>query len=1151
MTTLEFPEFLSAENLGQLSAFAELRSGMLHVEGMTPASSAMMVADRFCKFPQSILVVVDDYRTGEVWMQNLQSLCGDKNVHFFPSLGLKPYEAKVPFAGILEERLKFFKASQGKLPFIAVCPLDSLLLRLPEPSLLEKQKIVFRKGDVIDPLSLRKTLGDMGYTEQPVVSTVGEFSIRGCIVDINLYMQEHPVRLEFFGDEIESIRSFDIFSQRSIDQLNSVEVYPHGEFNLSVEEKAKIPVEEEELVWWRRPEYETLKSTVLDYMPDAAIVFDGLSVLEESAGKLGALHVKSYEKAISLQQKVAPPTDLWYRFDIFESEFSKRIVLDFTRARMESPDWISIAVRQQTKGVSGTSGLVKEIEGFYAQGGLVYLVAHSEGSAQRVQHLFDGAPVAGILIGDLSDGFWIESDNIAFLTEAEIFNRTGKVRRKHAVSGSISDALLVESLTRGDFVVHEDHGIGRYMGLVREKINGGLVDCIQLDYADGDRLKFPVSDLRKIEKLPSSEEETVPELAHLGSKSWEKLKERVKKRVIKIARELVQLYAKRELIEGFAFPPDSRMQKEFEDAFEYEPTPDQVRATKEIKEDMENNRPMDRLVCGDVGFGKTEVAMRAAFKCVYSKKQVAVLVPTTILAAQHYETFKERFAAFPVNIALVNRYKTAGEKKKIFKEVSEGKYDIVVGTHALLSNQSAFKDLGLLIIDEEQKFGVKQKEHLRELRLTVDTLSMSATPIPRSLHLSLTGVRDISLINTPPMNRLPVETKILQRDDTVLAEAIHDELARGGQVFVVNDRVQSIEHLAEDIEAMAPGARVAVAHGQMEDHDLERVMDAFIKGDFDILVSTSIIESGLDVPNANTILIMNAHHFGISQLYQMRGRVGRSDVLAYAYLVIPKNEMISAESTKRLQALEQFTDLGSGYQLAMRDLEIRGAGNLLGSEQHGFIAEVDFETYVRLVREAVEELRGGGEESSKVQPRVELSIDAFLPETYITDGLSRISIYQRLARTSKLEDLPPLFAELEDRFGPAPDAVKKLFLVTEVAMIAAKLRIQGIEARRGMLVFTFMEFPPPDPKMLAELAAVSPFGMRYVGNSPLQGAVELGRAISDDEAAAAALKLFRAFASVIPDKPAEAPKPLPKMPTISISESAPSPKKKRLSVDRP
>ena len=612
--------------------------------------------------------------------------------------------------------------------------------------------------------------------------------------------------------------------------------------------------------------------------------------------------------------------------------------------------------------------------------------------------------------------------------------------------------------------------------------------------------------------MPGTEDGEPPELASLGSRTWERLKERVKKRVIKIAKELVQLYAKRELVEGFAFPPDSRMQKEFEDAFEYDPTPDQLRATAEIKADMENSHPMDRLVCGDVGFGKTEVAMRAAFKCVYSKKQVAVLVPTTILAAQHYETFKERFAAFPVNIALVNRYKTAAEKKEIFEKVSEGKYDIVVGTHALLSEKNSFKDLGLLIIDEEQKFGVKQKERLRELRLAVDTLSMSATPIPRSLHLSLTGVRDISLINTPPMNRLPVETKILSRDDAVLAEAIRDELSRGGQVFVVNDRVQSIEHLADDIEAMVPDARVAVAHGQMEDHDLERVMDAFLAREFDILVSTSIIESGLDVPNANTILVMNAHHFGISQLYQMRGRVGRSDVLAYAYLVIPKDGVISAESRKRLQALEQFTDLGSGYQLAMRDLEIRGAGNLLGSEQHGFIAEVGFETYVRLVREAVEELRGGGENASRLEPRVELSVDAFLPETYIADGLSRISVYQRIARVTKREDLAALRTELEDRFGPVPPPAQRLFLVSEVSLIASTLRIQGVEMRRGMLVFSFVEFPPPDPRTLAELAAVSPYGMRYVGSSPLQGVVELGRGISDEEGAKAALELFRAFA---------------------------------------
>lgn len=1113
MNILEFSDFLSSRDLGRLSAFSKLRTGVLHVEGLSDAASALMVADRFFKYPQSVLVVTADYRRGELWLQNLQSLCGEENVRFLPSLGLKPYDFKVPFDGILEERLRFFKRAGERSPFIAVCPIDSLLLRLLPADALEKRKLVFRKGDQVDPLSLRKTLTDMGFVEQPVVGTVGEFSIRGCIVDINMFMQRHPVRLEFFGDEIESIRSFDIFSQRSIEPLDSVEVYPHGEFVLSAEEKAKIPYGEENGVWWRRPEFEHLSASVFDYMPDAAVVFDRESQLEDTAGKLGRDQVNAYEKALSFNRKISAPLDIWWRFDDFRPRFAERAVLDLTDAVMDSSEWISIPTRLQSRGTPGTSALVKDIEAFDAKGGEAFLVAHSEGSAQRVVHLLDGAPLAGILVGELSEGFFADSENFALLTESEIFNRGGKPKRKRAVSGSVSGALLVESLSVGDYVVHEDHGVGRYRGMVREKIGGGLVDCVVLDYAGGDRLKFPVSDLKKIEKLPENGEEKIPELASLGSRTWEKLKERVKKRVIKIAKELVQLYAKRELVEGFAFPPDSRMQREFEDAFEYEPTPDQLRATAEIKADMENTRPMDRLVCGDVGFGKTEVAMRAAFKCVYSKKQVALLVPTTILAAQHYETFKERFAAFPVNIALVNRYRSAAEKREIFKDVSEGKYDIVVGTHALLSEKNAFKDLGLLIIDEEQKFGVKQKERLRELRLTVDTLSMSATPIPRSLHLSLTGVRDISLINTPPMNRLPVETKILCRDDAILAEAIRDELSRGGQVFVVNDRVQSIGHLAEDIEAMAPGARVAVAHGQMEDRDLERVMDAFLSREFDILVSTSIIESGLDVPNANTILIMNAHHFGISQLYQMRGRVGRSDVLAYAYLVIPKDGNISVESRKRLQALEQFTDLGSGYQLAMRDLEIRGAGNLLGSEQHGFIAEVGFETYVRLVREAVEELRGGGDGSSRIEPRVELSVDAFLPETYIADGLSRISVYQRLARATGREELDSLQAELADRFGPLPPPAQKLFLVSEVALVAAKFRMQGVEMRRGMLVFSFVEFPPPDPRILAGLAAASPYGMRYVGNSPLQGVVELGRGISDEEAVKATLELFRAFSA--------------------------------------
>ncbi|MCK9182728.1 MAG: transcription-repair coupling factor [Fibrobacteraceae bacterium] len=1113
MSFLNFPEFILAQDFGGLSAFAKMRSGTLHVEGLSASAAALMVADRFSKLPENIVVVVSDYRAGELWTENLQSLCGEDSVIFFPALGVKPYEAKLPFDGVLEERLRFFKRTRKNVPLIAVCPLDSFLLRLPSPGELERKSITFKPGDVVDPLSLRRTFGDMGFVEQPVVSSVGEFSIRGCIVDINLYLYPHPVRLEFFGDELESIRTFDIFSQRSIENLNRLEVYPHGEFTLSIEQMAAVPKEEEAEIWWRRSSYQKLTSNVLDYMPDSAVVFDGLSVLEDQASKMTAAFGAAYERSFCVGKGLSTPNDLWWHFDNFSPELKSHPLLDLTRARMDSSDWISIKSRPQDKSITGTSAIAKDVEAFVAKGGLVYLVAHSEGSAFRIKHLFEKLPIAGVLVGDLSEGFWIDDEGLAFLTESEIFNRTGKIKRKGVVSGSVSEALLVESLSRGDYVVHEDHGIGRYMGLVREQVNGGLVDCVLLEYAGKDRLKFPVSDLKKIEKLPDTEE-VEPELANLGSKAWEKLKARVKKKVVEIARELVELYAKRELVEGFAFPPDSKMQKEFEDAFEYEPTPDQVRATAEIKHDMESVHPMDRLVCGDVGFGKTEVAMRAAFKCIYSKRQVAVLVPTTILAAQHYETFRDRFSAFPVRIALINRYRSVSEKKKIFADAAEGKYDIVIGTHALLSNKSTFKDLGLLIIDEEQKFGVKQKEHLRELRLAVDTLSMSATPIPRSLHLSMTGVRDISLINTPPMNRLPVETKILKRDDAILAEAIKDELARGGQVFVVNDRVQSIERLAEDVQELAPEARIAVAHGQMDDHDLERVMDAFVRRNFDILVSTSIIESGLDVPNANTIIIMNAHHFGISQLYQMRGRVGRSDVLAYAYLVTPKDAEISADSFKRLQALEQFTDLGSGYQLAMRDLEIRGAGNLLGSEQHGFIAEVGFETYVRLVREAVEELRGGGEEA-KVQPRVELSIDAFLPEDYIVDGLSRISIYQRLARAASQSDLESLRVELVDRFGPIPPPAERIFLVSEVSLIASSLRIQGIDARKGMAAFTFIEFPPPDPKLLAVLSASSPYPMRYLGNSPLQGVAELGKG-TPEESAAKVLSLFRAFAKNIP-----------------------------------
>lgn len=1100
-------EFLQTETFDSFKIWTEAKSGAVHVSGLNEGAAAVLVASRFLQNPEPTVLIARDYRTAEVWIENLEASLGKDSVRFLPGIGLKPYEEKVPFDGVLEERLRFFADFDDGTPRILVCPLDSLLLKLPDPRELKKKILHFKAGDVCDVDSLRKKLLDMGFREQPMVSGVGEFSMRGCIIDINGFLYEHPVRLEFFGDELESIRFFDIFSQRSIETVNEINIYPMGEFSVPAQTRFELNNDLSGL-WWRRSSFEKLECSIFDYIENPNIIFEEAGTLAEAASKTWGVFENRFKEMAGTPYAAFAPEKIWWKYSSFSKIFGEALSLDVTRVMAEASGWQNFELRPQSFESSGVDATAEKIEEFIADGGRVYLVAQTTGSLSRLQQLLDEAGVDDYLEGFISEGFWLDSEKIAFLTDARIFNRHQKKARKRSIAGSVSGAMLLESLNRGDLVTHEDHGVGRYLGLVRVEVNGGMVDCALLEYAGGDRLKFPVADLQKIERLQQPENAEV-KLNSLGSKLWENQKRRVKERVIKIARELVELYAKRELVDGYMFPPDSKMQEEFEAAFEYTPTPDQLTATADIKRDMESRKPMDRLVCGDVGFGKTEVAMRAVFKCVESKRQVAVLVPTTILAAQHYENFCERFAGFPVNIALVNRYKTAKEKREIFEKLNRGGVDIVVGTHALLSEKSQFKDLGLLVIDEEQKFGVKQKEKLRELRLAVDTLSMSATPIPRSLHLSLTGVRDISLINTPPMNRLPVETHLMKRNDKVLADAIRNEIARGGQVFVVNDRVNTIEKLAEDVESWVPEARVAVAHGQMENRDLERMMEAFLSGDFDVLVSTSIIESGLDVPRANTMIIMNAHHFGISQLYQMRGRVGRSDVLAYAYLVTPEKGEVSQDSARRLEALAQFTDLGSGYQLAMRDLEIRGAGNLLGQEQHGFIAEVGFETYVRLVKEAVEMLRGTPSDKP-VQPRVELGIDAYLPENWIEDGLTRINLYQRIARLATLEEIASIREELHDRFGELPEAAEMLLLVTEIGLCAAFLKIQGLLLRNNMLAMTFAEFPPPEPRMLAEILSLSPFPMRYLNNTPLQAIIELGPG-KPAQLAKRALDCFRKF----------------------------------------
>jgi transcription-repair coupling factor (superfamily II helicase) len=1022
-------QFLTVE-VPALDSLHFPKSGVLHCENMGISAQALWVSAKFLKESKPILIITKEQRTLNMWLENLYAQIDECDLLSLP-ISKDESKSRV-FSGILEERLRFIQNAAGIK--IVVASAESLQTKLPSAKLLKERALNLKIGHTLNENNLREIFTSRGFKEQPVVESVGDFSIRGCIIDINSLMHEHPIRLELWGNTLESIRTFDIFTQRSLEKLENVEIFPMD-------------------------------------LPSNALPFEFL---------------KNY--SIVTEDYYSLPLE-------FSNELEGHSIVDFSILNSKSP-----IIMPQTRSNSGFAGIEKEIEEYSAKGGDVYLLAPTQGQALRLYHISQGSAVKEILVGHISEGFWWDNEPpFAILCDHQIFNRFAYSAKRKQKASSLHNTIFADSLIAGDYVVHEECGIGKYLGLVRIEALGTSVDCVMVEYADNARLSFPVGDLHKLEKLVRNEEDSQPTLNRLGTKTWENAKERAKKRIAQVAKTLVELYAKRELAKGFAFPADSNLQEEFENDFPFSPTPDQTRSSSEIKSDMEKSKPMDRLLCGDVGFGKTEVAMRAMFKCVNAKKQVAVLAPTTVLAAQHFQSFAERFADWPVNIALVNRYKTNAEKKIIYSELAEGKIHLVVGTHALLSDKVKFKDLGLLIIDEEQKFGVKQKERLRELRLELDTLAMSATPIPRTLQLSMVGVRDISFINTPPLNRLPVETQIMERDDAVLATAISNEIKRGGQAFVVNDRVQNIEKLAADVETWVPNLRVAIAHAQMPNSELEKTMSAFINKEFDVLVCTVLIESGLDVPNANTIVIMNAQRFGVGQLYQLRGRVGRAAVQAYAYMVTPEGSAgVSKPAQKRLAAMERFTDLGSGYQVAMRDLEIRGAGNLLGMEQHGFIEEIGFETYVRMVKETVEELRGT-KDGSPIQPRLELRVDAYLPEHWIQDGLARISIYQKISRIETQEEITALYEELKDRFGPIPKAAEMLLKSAEIGILAKKFSITGIARKQGIAALTFSNRADAKSQIMLDFYSKNKFPMRFLATTPMQAIIEIGNLGTEKE----------------------------------------------------
>ncbi len=907
-------------------------------------------------------------------------------------------------------------AAHDRLLLVVSAP--ALAYRIPSTKDMAEASVSLTAGQTVDFDTFVTDRSLQGFERTDYVAKPGDMAVRGGIVDLFPGGWDNPVRLEFWGDTIESIREFEPMSQRSIREHREIRflgrIFHHDDAIVT--------------------------QHLIDHLPaNCVVVQDQAEVIESELHRLEEpvdlsmltrhplLIINSIgEPTIAMKSQAQPP---------FAASIEQLLRTIRTLDNRGVEVFLGADGQQNVRRIRELSDAVAE-----------QIEEDNAGAAVPLQRALDGVRWVSTT---LSNGFVWDDYQLACFTEHQVFARQRAQARARKSSGGISMREL-HQLHRGEYVVHADKGIGRFEGLETIQIGGSAQECVRVAFEGGDLLYVHLNYIHKLSKF-AAEEGAIPKLSKLGSGDWERKKARAKKRIKDIARELIALYARRKSQPGFAFAPDTIWQKEFESAFQYEDTPDQARATSDVKGDMELATPMDRLICGDVGFGKTEVAIRAAFKAAQSGKQVAVLVPTTILAQQHFLTFTDRLHRYPVKIEVLSRFKTKAEQKVILEQLDKGQVDIVIGTHRLLSKDVAFRNLGLLIVDEEHRFGVAAKEKLRALRVTVDTLTLTATPIPRTLNFSLMGARDLSVIETPPRNRLPIRTDILEWDDDVLSAALLHELERGGQAFIVTDRISDIEKLKRRVEMLAPSLRVAMAHGQMDTTNLEDTMEAFLERKFDVLIATKIIESGLDIPNANTIIIVNADNFGLAELYQLRGRVGRSNLQAYCFLVIPPVHTLSRTSLRRLQALEEFTDLGSGFQLAMRDLEIRGAGNLLGGEQSGFIMDMGFELYQKILEEAVGELQSeefgelfAGRPTSRAQfanddVAIELDVDALLPKSYILADTDRYDAYKRLYNADNDAEVDIVFSELRDRFGTLPPEGEELHFAVRLRIAALPL----------------------------------------------------------------------------------------------------------------
>lgn len=1075
------------------------------VTGCSDSQLAHFITGLSDGYRQKVIVTFSALKAKEIY-DDIKGFTDDAVM--YPSKDFIFFSADVHGNLILQQRLEFIEKIVEDKPFTVIVTADAFMDKIQPLDKIKDNYLEISEGSVIEQDALKKKLVKMGYEAVEQVDSPGQFAIRGSIIDIYTLTDEVPYRIDFWDDEVDIIKSFEIENQRSIENLESIKIYPATEYFFTEEEiKAgldKIKLELNKTVEKFRKKFKTeeahrLKTTVEEFITNMEINPFGVSIdsyvnyfsdsltslleyfdnpiffIDEPKRVLEQLNAVNGEFKDSMTNRlekgyVLPgQTDVLWDKERITDKINSYTKVVFTAIAQkvsvfDTEDFVEVDARNISPYNNKFEMLVEDLKRYKKQKYSVLLVTTSATRGQRLAEDLRDFGISAfyekddtrevnpgevmIISGRLRKGFTYPMVKFVAISDTDIFGeRKKKRRKKHGYSGSNISSF--SDLNIGDYVVHENHGLGIYRGIEKVEVDHVVKDYIKIEYAGGSNLYILATQLDMIQKYADSEAKK-PKLNRFGGQEWNKTKSKVKKAVAEIAKELVELYAIRQNGQGYVFSPDTEWQKEFEEMFPFEETDDQLNAINEVKKDMESTKIMDRLICGDVGFGKTEIAIRAAFKAIQDNKQVAYLVPTTVLAQQHYKTFKQRFKDFPVRVEMLSRFRTKSNIDQNIRDLKKGYVDIVIGTHRLLSKDVKFKDLGLLIIDEEQRFGVKHKEQIKELKNNVDVITLTATPIPRTLHMSLIGIRDMCVMEEPPQDRMPIQTFVMEYNEEIARDAINRELARGGQVYFVHNRVQDIADMAASVQNMVPDANVAFAHGQMSERQLEEIMYDFVNGDIDVLVSTTIIETGLDIPNANTIIIHDAERMGLSQLYQLRGRVGRSNRMAYAFLMYSRNKMLTEVAEKRLGAIRDFTELGSGVKIAMRDLEIRGTGNLLGAQQSGHLEAVGYDLYCKMLNQAIEVLKGETPEED-FETKIDLMCDAFVPASYIKNETLKMDIYKRIAGIETDEEYEDMQDELIDRFGDIPSQVENLLQVVLLKAAAHKVYITEISGTKDKM----------------------------------------------------------------------------------------------------